>query len=329
MKQILQQRKCLLWRTFIVVLFVWLIIQEKLLPFIIRDFNNIVFVIKLFVGIGLSILISFFVAIIYEIRDYTLRTDSDVEKYLNIELLGVIPMVKFDSDKLHSSEKAKSICSQIVTHDYTSAVIGEAYRALRTRLLFSKSTGFIRTLVINSATAGEGNSFTAANLSITLAQQETKTLLIDADLRWGVLHNIFNCKKKPGLTNYLTGVASLEDVIQETYIPNLSIISCGSLVPNSTELLGSERMQKFIAGISKRLDIVVFDTPSLLAASDAVNLGTFVDGVIIVIESGLRDINIIRKDLKRYNKFPLRIIGCVLNKSSIVKIKKTNSFYSY
>ena len=140
----------------------------------------------------------------------------------------------------------------------------DSLSVLRTNLLFSKAVGNIRSLVISSAAPGEGKSFTAANLTITLAQQKSKTLLIDADLRRGVLHNTFNCNKKPGLTNYLTGVASLEEVLQETYIPNLTLIACGSMIPNPSELLGSERMKRFVAGITKRFDMIVFDSLTMI-----------------------------------------------------------------
>ena len=272
-------------------------------------------------GIGLGLIL--------EMADKSVRNTDDVSHHLRLKILGSIPKVKFDSYELQDSEKAKSISSQIVTHDYSPTPVGEAYRALRTSLLFSKTIGPIRTLAISSAAPGEGKSFTAANLTITMAQQKSRTLLVDADLRRGVLHNTFNCQKKPGLTNYLTGVASLEDVLQETYIPNLTLIACGSMIPNPSELLGSERMQKFVAGISKRFDMVVFDTPPLLAASDAVILGTMVDGVAMVVRSGQTHRDTIKRKLELFQNVQARVLGAILNCAGVEVAHEGYSYYSY
>ena len=276
---------------------------------------------SIFLGLGVSMIL--------EMADKSVRSSEDITHHLSLKILGSIPRVKFDSYELQDSEKAKSISSQIVTHDYSPTPVGEAYRALRTNLLFSKVVGNVHSLVISSAAPGEGKSFTAANLTITLAQQKSKTLLVDADLRRGVLHNTFNCNKKPGLTNYLTGVASLEEVLQETYIPNLTLIGCGSMIPNPSELLGSERMKRFVAGITKRFDMVVFDSPPLLAASDAVILGTMVDGVAMVIRTGQTHRDTIKRKLELFQNVQARVLGGVLNCAGIEVAHEGYSYYSY
>ena len=261
--------------------------------------------------------------------DKSIKSRDEAIHFLRIPILGAIPKVKFDAQEMLDSEKAKSISSQIVTHDYSPTPVGEAYRALRTSILFNKSIGKIRSLAISSAAPSEGKSFTATNLTITMAQQKSKTLLIDADLRRGVLHNTFNCRKKPGLTNYLTGVATLEEILQETYIPNLSLISCGSMIPNPSELLGSERMQKFIAGLAQRFDLVVFDTPPLLAASDAVILGTFVDGVALVVKSGGTHRDVIKRKLELFQNVQARMLGTILNQTGVEVAHEGYSYSSY
>jgi capsular exopolysaccharide synthesis family protein len=279
------------------------------------------FIFGLFLGIGVSLII--------EIADKSIKTQEDVKRYLKLPILGVIPNVKFDNYELQDSEKAKSISSQIVTHDYSPTPVGEAYRALRTGLLFSKKIGPIRSLVISSVFPGEGKSFTAANLAITLAQQKSKTLLIDADLRRGVLHNNFNSPKKPGLTNYLTGVVPMESILNETYVPNLSLITCGSLIPNPSELLGSVKMKRFIEGITKRFDFTVFDTPPLIAATDAVVLGTMVDGVAIVIRAGKTRREEVQRKIELFNNVQAKIIGIILNGAGIEIAHEGYSYYSY
>ena len=272
-------------------------------------------------GIGLALL--------WEVADKSIKTRNDVKRYLKLPILGIIPKVKFEDYELQDSEKAKSISSQIVTHDYSPTPVGEAYRALRTNILFSKSLGPIRSLIVGSVSPGEGKSFTAANLAITLAQQKSKTLIIDADLRRGVLHNSFNCPKKPGLTNYLTGVVPLESVLSETYIPNLSLITCGSLIPNPSELLGSNRMRRFVEGISKRFNFIIFDTPPLSAASDAVILGSFVDAVAILIKSGKTNREYVQNKLELFQNVQAKVIGVILNCAGVEVAHEGYSYYSY
>ncbi|HDQ44726.1 MAG TPA: polysaccharide biosynthesis tyrosine autokinase [bacterium] len=279
----------------------------------------------LFAGFGLGIGAAF----LLEVMDKNIRTREDVSRFLKLPILGGIPRVKFDDYELQDSEKAKSISSQIVTHDYSPTPVGEAYRVLRTNLLFSKEMDSMKSLVIGSMTPGEGKSFTSANLAITLAQQKSNTLLIDADLRRGVLHNTFNCLKKPGLTNYLTGVAPLGSVLRETYIPNLSLITCGSMIPNPSEILGSLRMQKFIEGISKRFDFIIFDTPPLYAATDAVVLGTLVDGVAIVVRAGKTNGEEVRRRLELFQNVQAKIVGVILNGSGIEVAHEGYSYYRY
>ena len=276
-------------------------------------------------GLFLGILVVF----ILEVADKSIKSSDDVTRYLKMPVLGIIPNVKFDTYELQDSEKAKSISSQIVTHDYSPTPVGEAYRSLRTSLLFSKSIGPLRSFVVASVSPGEGKSFTAANLAITLAQQKSKTLLIDADLRRGVIHNTFACAKKPGLTNYLTGVTKIEDVLQETYVPNLSIITCGSLIPNPTELLGSLNMKRFLERVSKAYDFVIFDTPPLFAATDAVILGSLVDGVAVLIRSGKTNRDLVRRKMELFENVQANVIGVILNGSGVEVAHEGYSYYSY
>lgn len=284
---------------------------------------------KAILGMILGLSLGLSAALFWELIDKSIKTRDDIKRYLKLPILGSIPKVKFDEYELQDSEKAKSISSQIVTHDYSPTPVGEAYRSLRTNILFSKNFGPLRSLVISSIAPGEGKSFTAANLAIALAQQKSKTLLIDADLRRGVLHNSFNCPKKSGLTNYLTGVMPLESVLNETFIPNLNLISCGSMIPNPSEILGSNKMKKFIEGITERFDFVLFDTPPLLAASDAVILGTLVDGVTVVVRAGKTNREEVQRKLELFHNVHAKIIGVVLNGAGVEVAHEGYSYYNY
>jgi capsular exopolysaccharide synthesis family protein len=284
---------------------------------------------KMAIGVLMGMFLGIGAALMWEIADKRIKSRDDIKRYLKLPILGVIPKVRFDAYELQDSEKAKSISSQIVTHDYSPTPVGEAYRSLRTSILFSKTFGPVKSLVVSSVAPGEGKSFTAANLAITLAQQKSRTMLIDADFRRGVLHNSFNCPKKPGLTNYLTGVASLESVLNETYIPNLTLITCGSMIPNPSELLGSDKMHKFIEGITHRYDFVIFDTPPLFAASDAVILGTLVDGVSLIIRAGMTKRDDVVRKMELFQNVRAKVIGVILNGAGVEVAHEGYSYYAY
>jgi len=141
--------------------------------------------------------------------------------------------------------------------------------------------------------------------------------------------NRFNCPKKPGLTNYLTGVEPLERVVNETYVPNLSLITCGSLIPNPSELLGSNRMRRFVDGISKRFNFIIFDTPPLNAATDAVVLGTLVDGVAVLIRVGKTNRENIRTKLELFQNVQSKVVGVILNCAGVEVAHEGYSYYAY
>ena len=284
---------------------------------------------KMIIGIFLGLVLGVGIVIVIEEMDKSIKTQQDIKRHVRLPILGIIPKVRFDKYEIQDSEKAKSISSQIVTHDYSPTPVGEAYRYLRTSILFSKGIGEISTLAIGSVLPEEGKSFTAANLSITMAQQKSRTLLVDTDLRRGVLHNTFNCPKKPGLTNHLMGMASMDDVIKETYIPNLKLITCGTLVPNPSELLGSDRMKQFIEEIKREFEIIIFDTPPMAAATDVVILSTLVDGVAFLVRAGRTSRDEIKQKLELFRSVRANILGVILNGAGVEIAHEGYSYYHY
>ncbi len=276
----------------------------------------------LMLGMGIVLLIEFL--------DKTIKTVDDVKRTLKLPVLGTIPRIDFTNVfEYQDSEKIKQIDQQLVTHDYSPTPVGEAYRSLRTNLLFSKENGRIQSLVVTSNEPGDGKSFTAANLAITLAQLKSKTVLIDSDLRRGVLHNTFGMPKEPGFSNYLTSGLPLNTVLRETHIPNLMLISCGSLIPNPSELLGSHQMQRFLDEARRKFEIIIFDTPPLNAATDAVVVGTQVDGTVIVIRAGKTDRDLAKQKLELYNNVPAKILGTILNGTTEDMAHPGYSYYHY
>ncbi|MBN1155430.1 polysaccharide biosynthesis tyrosine autokinase [candidate division KSB1 bacterium] len=281
-------------------------------------------------GAMFALALGFGVAFGLEFLDKSIKTVEDVKKYLKLQVLGTIPNVNFeDIGEYQDNEKMKQIDQQLVTYDYSPTPIGEAYRSLRTNLVFSKNAGRIQSLVLTSTSPGDGKSFTAANLAISMAQHRSNTLLIDADLRRGVLHNTFGVPKEPGFTNYLTNMASLAHIINETLIPNLSLISCGSLLPNPSELLGSHQMKRFLDEAKRKFDFIIFDSPPLNAATDAIVIGTQVDAVVTVVRSGVTNRNIARQKLELFKNVPARVLGVILNGTTAEFGHDGYSYYHY
>lgn len=276
----------------------------------------------LMLGVGVTFLI--------ELLDKSLKTVDDVKRYLRMKVLGTIPQIDFNEVyDFQDSEKIKHIDQQLVTHDYAPSPVGEAYRSLRTNLLFSKDAGRIQSFVITSNEPGDGKSFTAANLSITFAQLKSNTLLVDTDLRRGVLHNTFGVPKEPGFSNYLTNMVPLQSILHETHIPNLTLISCGSLIPNPSELLASHQMQRFVDEVRRKYDLIIFDSPPLNAATDAVVIGTQVDGVVIVIRASKTNRDMAKQKLELFSNVPAKILGVIFNGTTADMAHPGYSYYHY
>lgn len=277
-----------------------------------------------------AIFFSMGVAILLEFMDKSIKSPDDIKKYLKLNVIGTIPKLSFDHEfDLRDSDKLRQIDSQLVTYDYSPTPIGEAYRALRTKIVFSKNLGKISSLVVTSFAPGDGKSFTSSNLAVTLAQHKTTTLIIDADLRRGVLHNTFGVSKEPGLSNYLMGMVGIDELIHETHIPNLSMISCGSMMPNPSELLGSVQLKRFVDEIRRHYDLVMFDTPPLNAATDSVVLGTQVEGVVLIVRADVTNRNVAKQKLDLFENVPANIIGVVLNGTETELAHEGYSYYHY
>jgi tyrosine-protein kinase Etk/Wzc len=281
-------------------------------------------------GGAFGLMLGIMVVLAWEMMDRTIKSVDDIKNHLRLNVLGAIPQVGFDNvNDFQDHEKAKMMDQQLVTHDFAPTPIGEAYRSLRTSIIYNKKTGQLQTLVLTSTAPGDGKSFTAANLGIALAQQKSKTLLVDTDLRRGVQHNTFGVPKEPGFSNYLCGQVIGVDIINETHIPNLAMISCGSLVPNPSELLGSLQMRRFLDEMRRKFDVIIFDTPPLNAATDAVVIGTQVDGVAIVVRAGKTHREIARQKLELFQNLEAKIIGVILNGTSVDLAHEGYSYYHY
>lgn len=189
--------------------------------------------------------------------------------------------------------------------------ISEAYRTLRTNLSFYSLDDPIRSLVVTSAAGDEGKGDTVANLAVTMAQGDRKTLLVDCDLRRPSMHEMFDLQNEPGLTTYILG--SLDELpLQETGVDNLTLLASGPKPPNPADMLGSKRIDEIISSLVEQFDIVIFNTPPVLAVTDAAVLGVKVDGVLLVISAGKTRREHAERAKELLEKAHVRVIGAAL-----------------
>jgi capsular exopolysaccharide synthesis family protein len=206
--------------------------------------------------------------------------------------------------------------SQLVSVSAPHSPIAEALRTLRANLLLSSADYPPRVVALASALPGEGKSTILANLSVTLAQANHRTLLIDGDLRLGGLSKLFHMTGTPigaGLTDYLTGQAPLEGAIYSTSVPNLDIMPVGSMAPNPAELVGSASMKRLLSLLKDRYDFIMVDTPPIMAVADGLLLSRLVDSVIFVTRCGHTPRHTAREARAKLNRIRARVIGFVLN----------------
>lgn len=285
------------------------------------------------VGLGLGIGITF----LLEAMDNSIRTSEDVER-LGVTILGSIPVINETETynkikvapggvKSGTADDVKRMASRLITHFAPKSPISEAYRSFRTNIQYAKLDKKLQTILVTSPGPGEGKSTSAVNLAITMAQMGSRVALIDADLRRPVVHSIFNTDRRVGLTNVLIGRAKLEEAIIQTEINNLSIITCGTLPPNPSELLGSAPMDKFIAELKTKFDVVLFDTPPVIAVTDAAVLGSKVDGMILVVKSGQTDKEACFRAHSLLKNVKTTILGALLNGVNIESLY--GSYYYY
>jgi len=213
----------------------------------------------------------------------------------------------------------------LVTLTMPRAPVSEAYRTLRTNLEFSSLDKPLKTIVVTSPGSDEGKSTTLANLAVTLAQAEKTVILVDCDLRRPSQHEIFGLTNEVGLTTMMVDEQAMKaPPLQDTALPNLSVLTTGPLPPNPSELVGSHRMGEIIAGLSQSADVVLFDAPPVIAVTDAAVLASRVDGVLLVIKAGGTKRDHAQKAKALLDKVSAHLVGAVLN-----NVKMDTSYYRY
>lgn len=214
---------------------------------------------------------------------------------------------------------------RLIVHEQVKSPVAEAYRTLRTNLQFSKINSDLRVVMFTSSGPGEGKSTTASNVAVAVAQTGKKVLIIDCDLRKPVEHRIFS-RRNRGLTNFMVEDIPLEELIQETEVPGLKVLTSGPVPPNPSELLGSGKMEALLKAVREQFDLVILDAPPVLAVTDACVLASKADGISLVVASGKNRPEMVQQTKDLLVKAHGYLLGVILNR---VEIEEKQAYYYY
>ncbi len=274
-------------------------------------------------GIGLAFLL--------EGLDNTVRTPEQATLISGLPSLGMIPLGS-KSPSEGSGRKRLAVAAskeavELVTQSRPQSQMAESYRALRTSLLLSSIGSPPKTILVTSALPQEGKSTTSINTAIVLAQKGTRVLLIDADLRRPSVHKTLGMGPRTGLSNVLTGSATLQQtIVRSSILPSLFILPAGTPPPNPAELLASSNMRDVLAELREEYDHIVVDTPPTLSVTDAVVMSTRADAVVLVIRCGQTTKQALRRSRDLLTQVNARVCGVLLN---AVDLDSPDYYYYY
>ena len=227
----------------------------------------------------------------------------------------------------------------IIVHESPKSPVSEAVRLLRTNLTFLCKNSKNQVFLFTSAAPGDGKSWTSANLAIAYAQSDKKVLIIDADLRKGRLHKIFGKLNKKGLSDYLLAVSNIDDlkeqtsvlqnVILKTEVPNLHMMTSGTVPPNPSELLSTDRIDDMLEIVKQNYDVIIFDMPPVSIVTDSLVICKKVDYTVLVAAAERTKRDVILNAKKSIEQVGGKIAGVVLNRVPMEKRKEYTKYYSH
>jgi capsular exopolysaccharide synthesis family protein len=265
-------------------------------------------------GLGGGML-AFGLAFFFEYLDSRIKTPDEIKAYLGLPSLGMVPALA-----AKSWTGAEPLINGGVPPGFA-----EAFRGIRTNVLFSTADEGARTLVVTSTGPGEGKTTVACNLAIGLAQTGQRVLIIDSDMRRPRVHTVFNHPQEPGLSNFLVGNAKPSEAMHKTNVPNLWLLTAGHIPPNPAELIGSQRCKDFVTSLKAHFDWVIIDTPPVMAVTDAVIAANAASGVVFVVGAEMTSRQAARTAVEQLANGRAKFVGAVLNR---VEIEKNAYYYS-
>jgi tyrosine-protein kinase Etk/Wzc len=312
--------------------------------------------VNLLLGIIVGLIVGVSTALLRDQMDRTVHTREQLQDAIRVSILGAIPNIRDSLPTKGDPERrglARALASvvgegrngqrngqQHTARVATSLIVGadprnnasEAYRALRTNITFSLPDQKIRTMVFTSPLPGDGKSTTAANLAATLAQQGLRVLLIDADMRRGLMHQVFDVPREPGLSNVILRAVAPGQAERRVHINEnefFDFLATGTLPPNPAELLGSTGMKEALEKYRSDYDAVIIDSPPLNVVTDAAVLGPLVDGVILVARAGVTAVDSLAYAMDQLRNVRATVLGAVLNDLDMRRDSRYGSYGSY
>lgn len=280
----------------------------------------LVFPVALFMGF----LTGFGLGYLAELTDKSFHTSEEIRSRLGLPIIGHIPVLKEDKALLQKIEiEGTPLHPRLCTHYRPRSRDAEAYRGVRTALYFSTRGRGYKTIQVTSPNMGDGKSTLAANLAVSIAQSGKKVILIDADFRRPQQDSLFGLPNKVGFASVLAGTATLEEALQETAAPGLSIIPSGPIPANPAELLTSQRFKEMLDVLGEQCDLVLVDTPPLLAVSDPSVIAPRVDGVVLALRLGKKSRPHAEQAKEVLNSLGAQVLGVVVN---AVKVGEKSSY---
>lgn len=207
-----------------------------------------------------------------------------------------------------------------------SSPVSEVYKTLRTNIQFSSFESKLQVFMVTSSVKGEGKTTTISNLAVAYAQEGKRVLLIDCDLRSPSVHEVFSQKNGAGLSSILAGQHSWQEIVRDTAADTLSLLTSGPIPPNPSELLGSKRMRDLLEELRSHFDIIFLDAPPVLAVTDSLVLSGLCDGVLLVVQAGKVDKELVKKTTASLTHVNARMIGTVLNR---INRRESPAVFSY
>ncbi len=286
--------------------------------------------VKIGLGLFLGLILGVGAAFLLERRNRSVQSRAEVEDAFRMPVLALIPratMPDLEDLKRRLSLNGKAVEVGVNGSMRRSSHAMEAYRLLRTNILFAGWTGHVRNIVITSTSPREGKTLTAASLAASIAEEGVRVLLVDADLWRGRIHEIPNVPESPGLSDLLAGRASAEMAVRRTGMSSLDMLPRGTWQADPSSLTSAGVMEKVFDDLGQSYDVVVIDGPPVLAAGSAPVLPAIADGVLFLVRAGQTDRGALREALRQLSAVGARVLGVVLNDPDNVSASVEGHYY--
>lgn len=241
-----------------------------------------------------------------EYLDDTFRSKDDLARSLDLTLLGTIGKIS-----------GRDYREKLISSQNPSSPVTEAFRRIRSNIYFTSKNGSAKAVVVTSPATNEGKSTTVANLGLAMAQAGFRTIIVDADLRQPVQHQIFNLPNDKGLTNLLRRPdLNVEEYLERTHVDGLYVLCSGPEVRFPSELLGSKNIARVLASLSRLAEVIILDSPPVVSVTDTAVLSSQVDGVVLVVEAGRTKRHLVQEAVNSLQQARAQFLGVVLNRDS-------------